>query len=132
MEVRLVAAEFSGGSPEMGLSTVNLTLYYRDQVIAQTPLLFPFYQSPKNTAIIYGTLSRPQLKIDNTRWTQFLAARKQGAVPFRLDVASSIRFKVSTWDSRRHKMHANCEIGVGPNGMLLASDKGKKCPVYFT
>ncbi|KAJ0692314.1 putative Late embryogenesis abundant protein [Helianthus annuus] len=119
---------------EIGIyyDTVNLTLYYRDQVIAQTPLLFPFYQSPKNTAIIYGTLSRPQLKIDNARWTQFLAARKQGAVPFRLDVASSIRFKVSTWDSRRHKMHANCEIGVGPNGMLLASDKGKKCPVYFT
>ncbi|KAD7117942.1 hypothetical protein R6Q59_005037 [Mikania micrantha] len=119
---------------EIGIyyDTVNLTLYYRDQTIAQTPLLFPFYQSPKNTAIIYGTLSRPTLKIDKARWMQFLAARKQGAVAFRVDVVSSIRFKVSTWDSRRHKMHANCEIRVGSNGMLVAADKGKKCPVYFS
>ncbi|KAI3823893.1 hypothetical protein L1987_05338 [Smallanthus sonchifolius] len=119
---------------EIGIyyDTVNLTLYYQDQVIATTPLLFPFYQSPKNTAIIYGKLSGPTLKIDNARWMRFFAARKRGVVPFRLDVASSIRFKVSTWDSRRHKMHANCEIGVGSNGMLLAGDIGKKCPVYFS
>nr|XP_043619288.1 NDR1/HIN1-like protein 26 [Erigeron canadensis] len=111
---------------------MNLTLYYKDQNIAETPLLFPFYQSPKNTAIIYGTLSRPVLIINNVRWMQFLAARKLGVVSFRLDVTSSIRFKVSKWDSRHHKMHANCEIGVGPNGMLLASDREKKCPVYFS
>ncbi|XP_024987906.1 protein NDR1-like [Cynara cardunculus var. scolymus] len=112
--------------------TMNLTLYYQDQTIAETPLLFPFYQSSKNTVVVYGTLSGPTLRINYARWIQLLAARKRGSVPFRLDVASSIRFKVSAWDSRRHKMHANCEIGVGSNGMLLESDKEKKCPVYFT
>lgn len=119
---------------EIGIyyDTMNLTLYYQDQIIAERPLLFPFYQSPKSTAIIYGTLSGSELKLNNARWMQFLAARKRGAVPFRLDVTSSIRFKVSTWDSRSHKMHANCEIGVGPNGMILPSDKENKCPVYFT
>ncbi|PWA93021.1 late embryogenesis abundant (LEA) hydroxyproline-rich glycoprotein family [Artemisia annua] len=119
---------------EIGIyyDTMNLTLYYKDQIIAETPLLFPFYQSPKNTAIIYGTLSGPTLKIDKARWMQFLAARKRGAVSLKLDVASSIRFKVKTWGSRRHKMHANCEIRVGLNGMLLPSDKGKRCPVYFS
>lgn len=119
---------------EIGIyyDTVNLTLYYQDQVIADTPLLFPFYQSPKSTAIIHNTLSGPTLRIDNTRWMQFVAGRRRDEVPFRLDVASSIRFKVSKWDSRRHKMHANCEVGVGLDGMLLADDKGKKCPVYFS
>ncbi|KAI3680570.1 hypothetical protein L6452_35343 [Arctium lappa] len=112
--------------------TMNLTLYYQDQTIAETPLLFPFYQSSKNTAIVYGTLSGPTLRINYARWIQLLAARKQGSVPFRLDVASSIRFKVSAWDSRHHKMHANCEIGVGSNGMLLESDKEKKCPIGIT
>ncbi|XP_071737948.1 NDR1/HIN1-like protein 26 [Rutidosis leptorrhynchoides] len=111
--------------------TINLTLYFKDQTIAKTPLLFPFYQSPKNTAIIYGTLLGSELKISTAQWKQ-LAARKHGDVAFRLDVTSLIRFKVSTWDSRIHKMHANCEIVVGPNGMILPSDKDKKCPVYFT
>ncbi|KAK9064206.1 hypothetical protein SSX86_015586 [Deinandra increscens subsp. villosa] len=117
---------------EIGIyyDTVNLTLYYRDQPIAETPVLFPFYQSPKNTAIIYGTLVGSALKIGNARWMQILAARKRGAVQFRVDVASSIRFKVSKWDSRRHKMHANCEIGVGSNGMLVGDDEGKNCPIY--
>nr|GEV08774.1 NDR1/HIN1-like protein 10 [Tanacetum cinerariifolium] len=119
---------------EIGIyyDTMNLTLYYKDQTIAETPLLSPFYQFPKNTAIIYGTLSRPTLKIDKARWMQFLAARKCGEVSVKLDAASLIRFKVKTWGSRRHKMHANCEIRVGLNGMLLPSDKGKRCPFYFS
>ncbi|KAI3495228.1 hypothetical protein L1887_37467 [Cichorium endivia] len=113
-------------------NTMNLTIYHQEQTIAETPLLFPFYQSPKNAAVIYGTLSGSTLRIDKVRWMQFMAARKHGAVPFRVDVAALIHFKVSAWDSRHHKMHANCEIGVGPSGTILGSDKKKKCPVYFT
>ncbi|CAH1448340.1 unnamed protein product [Lactuca virosa] len=112
--------------------TMNLTIYHQDQTIAESPILFPFYQSPRNAHLIYGTLSGPTLRIDRVRWGQLFDARKRGVVPFRIDVASSIRFKVSTWDSRHHKMHANCEIGVGSNGVILRSDEKKKCPVYFT
>ncbi|KAL7592617.1 hypothetical protein Lser_V15G32114 [Lactuca serriola] len=112
--------------------TMNLTIYHQDQTIAESPILFPFYQSPKSAHLIYGTLSGPTLRIDRVRWGQLFDARKRGVVPFRVDVASSIRFKVSTWDSRHHKMHANCEIGVGSNGVILRSDEKKRCPVYFT
>ncbi|CAK9169906.1 unnamed protein product [Ilex paraguariensis] len=48
---------------------------------------------------------------------------------FRLEVTSSIRFKVSTWNSKHHKMHANCPVGVGPDGLILASYKDKRCPI---
>ncbi|KAL4563104.1 hypothetical protein LXL04_027137 [Taraxacum kok-saghyz] len=112
--------------------TMNLTIYYQDQSIAESPLLFPFYQSPRHTAIVYGTLSGPTLKINRARWGHLLAARRRGAVQIKVDVESYIRYKVSAWDGRHHKMHANCEIGVGSNGAILASDKKKKCPVYFT
>ncbi|KAJ9562994.1 hypothetical protein OSB04_008154 [Centaurea solstitialis] len=96
--------------------TMHLTLYYQDQNIGEMPLLNPFYQSPKNTTILYGTFSGPTLVVDTARWTQFVADRMRGMVSFRLEVVTTMRFKVATWESKNHKMHANCLIGVGPDG----------------
>ncbi|KVH96930.1 NDR1/HIN1-like protein 10 [Cynara cardunculus var. scolymus] len=112
--------------------TMHLTLYYQDQNIGEMPLLFPFYQSPKNTTVLYGTFSGSTLVVDTARWTQFVADRMRGMVSFRLEVVTSMRFKVATWESKNHKMHANCLIGVGPDGLLITSYKEKKCRVYFT
>ncbi|KAK3035095.1 hypothetical protein RJ639_032597 [Escallonia herrerae] len=57
-----------------------------------------------------------------------MAARDQGTVIFRLDLTSTIRFKISTWDSKRHRMHSNCQVGVGKDGLILANYKDKRCP----
>ncbi|KAJ9136297.1 hypothetical protein P3X46_033389 [Hevea brasiliensis] len=111
---------------------VEGSVYYKDQRIGYTPLLDKFYQEPKNTTIVYGVLSGATLTVNSQRWMEFLNDRSQGMVIFRLDVTSNIRFKVSTWDSKRHRMHANCDVGVGPDGSILASYGNKRCPVYFT
>ncbi|KAI3765179.1 hypothetical protein L2E82_15206 [Cichorium intybus] len=113
--------------------TMHLTLYYQNLNIGEKPMLFPFYQSPKNTTIVQGSFSGTSFLVDEARWAQFQADRTRGIVSFRLEVASSIRFKVATWESKTHKVHANCDIRVGPDGFLLAgTEKEMKCPVYFT
>nr|XP_043627113.1 NDR1/HIN1-like protein 26 [Erigeron canadensis] len=111
---------------------MQLTLYYQNQNIGAMPIMSPFYQSPKNTTILDSVLARPALVVDEARWAQFVADKIRGQVLFRLEVASSIKFKVATWESKRHKIHANCDIGVGPDGLLLSSYANQKCKVYFT
>ncbi|KAL8507521.1 hypothetical protein ACS0TY_018170 [Phlomoides rotata] len=108
--------------------SMELTLYYHeDQTMGDSPLLYPFYQEPKNTTIIAGQLSAAALKL----WQQVAADRARGEVIFRLEVTSVIRFKISSWDSKRHRMHVNCAVRVGPNSSILPLYKDKKCPVYF-
>ncbi|KAL6992710.1 hypothetical protein U1Q18_010824 [Sarracenia purpurea var. burkii] len=111
---------------------MQVNLYYQDQGIGGTSLLFPFFQPPKNTTVLYGVLSGATLTVNNQRWQQFQADLGQGVVIFRVDITSTIRFKISKWNSKRHKSHANCEVGVGPDGSILASYRDKRCPVYFT
>ncbi|KAL4585475.1 hypothetical protein LXL04_010096 [Taraxacum kok-saghyz] len=114
--------------------TMHLTLYYQNNLnIGELPLLNPFYQSPKNTTALIGTLSGSTFQVDEARWAQFRADRMRGVVVFRMDIATSIRFKVATWESKNHKMHATCQIKVGPDGLLIiGTEKEMKCPVYFT
>ncbi|XP_050212603.1 protein NDR1 [Mercurialis annua] len=111
---------------------VEGSVFYKDIRIGYIPLLDPFYQEPKNTTIMSGVLSGATLNVNSQRWTEFLYARTQGTVIFRLDITASIQFKVSTWDSHHHRMHATCDVGVGSDGSILAIYKNKRCPVYFT
>ncbi|EOY28596.1 hypothetical protein QUC31_013128 [Theobroma cacao] len=108
------------------------SIYYKDQRIGSTPLLDPFFQEPKTTTIVYRTFDTATLTVNSNRWKEFMDDRQQGMVVFRLDITSVIRFKVSTWDSKHHKMHVNCDVAVGPDGMILPTSKDKKCPVYFS
>ncbi|KAL3850841.1 hypothetical protein ACJIZ3_012723 [Penstemon smallii] len=111
--------------------TMQVTVFYQDLIIGGSPVLFSFFQEPKNTTIIAGQLSGATLTVTSQRWQQFMADRARGEVVFRLEITATIRFKISTWDSKRHRMHANCPVGVGPDGLLLPSYRVKKCPVYF-
>lgn len=112
--------------------SMQLTVYYQEsQSIGGSPLLFPFYQEPKNTTIIAGQLGGAAQTVTSQLWQQFMADRQRGEVVFRLEVTSIIRFKISTWDSKRHRMHANCAVRVGPDGLILPIYKDKRCPVYF-
>lgn len=110
------------------------SVYYRNQKIGYTPLLFPFYQGPKNTTVVNGALSGAMLTVSSQRWSELQSDRAygNGSVVFRLELISVIRFKISTWESRRHTMHTTCDVGVGPSGSLLSIYKDKRCPVYFS
>lgn len=101
--------------------------YHEDQSMGGSPLLFPFYQEPKNTTIIAGQLRATTGQL----WQQAAADKARGEVAFRVEVTSVIRFKISSWDSKRHRMHANCAVRVGPDGSILPLYREKRCPVYF-
>ncbi|KAI3466598.1 hypothetical protein Pfo_023261 [Paulownia fortunei] len=111
--------------------SMQLTVYFQDLRIGGSPLLFPFYQEPKNTTIIAGQLGGASLTVTSQQWQQFMADSARGEVVFRLEITSVIRFKISTWDSKRHRMHANCPVGVGPDGLILPNYRVNRCPVYF-
>ncbi|KAK8484035.1 hypothetical protein V6N11_066616 [Hibiscus sabdariffa] len=108
------------------------SIFYQDQQIGSAPLMDPFFQEPKTTTIMYGTFTGATLTVNSNRWKEFMDARQQGTVVFRLEITSVIRFKVTTWDSKRHKMHVNCDAAVGQDGSILPAWKNKKCPVYFS
>ncbi|KGN64554.1 NDR1/HIN1-like protein 26 [Cucumis sativus] len=108
------------------------SVYYKEQKIGSTPLLDSYYEGPKTTKVLTAALSGATLNIDRQRWMEISNERSKGVVVFRLEITSTIRFRISAWDSKRHVMHANCPVSVGSDGMILPSSKDLRCPVYFT
>jgi hypothetical protein len=108
------------------------SVYYKDQLVGSEQLLYPFYQEPKNTTVVADVLSGKALTVNSRRWTEFMNDRAAGMVAFRLEISSTIRFKIKMWGSRHHRAHANCDVAVGPDGAILPAFKDKRCPVYFT
>ncbi|CAN8277134.1 unnamed protein product [Cochlearia groenlandica] len=107
-------------------------IYYKDQRVGSSPLLDPFFQQPSNTTIVTRTLTGASLNVNSNRWTEFSNDRALGTIGFRLDIVSNIRFKLHRWISKHHRMHSNCEIVVGRDGLILPKFNHKRCPVYFT
>ncbi|KAM3285350.1 NDR1/HIN1-like protein 26 [Capsicum chacoense] len=110
---------------------MQVTAIYQDQSIGNSQLLTPFYQLPKNTTVLAGTFSGPMVTVTGTQWQQMLDDRSRGTVVFRLELTARIRFKIWSWKSKHHRMHANCPVGVGQDGMILAGYIDKRCPEYF-
>ncbi|XP_043689429.1 NDR1/HIN1-like protein 2 [Telopea speciosissima] len=112
-------------------------VYYREQRIGATPLSlpssFPYYQESKSTIWIPGQLSVPTtLVVNDLRWTELMEDRATGTVWFRLELTSRIRFKISMWESKPHRMHATCHVAVGQDGLILPVSKGKRYTLYFS
>ncbi|VFQ88969.1 unnamed protein product [Cuscuta campestris] len=118
---------------EFNYDAMRLTVVYQDQSIGGASFLAPFSQPPKNTTVFAGELSGATLTVTNQRWQQFQADRSRGMVLFQVQLTSVIQLRVSTWwHSRRHRVHANCPVGVGRNGVITAAYQGRRCPVYFS
>ncbi|KAK8517331.1 hypothetical protein V6N13_092610 [Hibiscus sabdariffa] len=107
------------------------SVLYRDQRIGSAPLMDPFFQEPKTTTVVDCTFGAATLTVNSKKWEEFMNDRQQGTVVFRLDITSVIRFKVSTWSSKHHRMHVSCDVAVGQDGTILPAWKNKRCPVYF-
>ncbi|KAJ0966101.1 hypothetical protein J5N97_027239 [Dioscorea zingiberensis] len=106
------------------------SVYYNDQRVSGGPVKVPFYQPPKNTTLFEGTLS-PVLGSGDPIWDRIGADGKDGKVAFRLELNSTIRFKVEVWDTHDHEMHVSCDVEVGSDGNMLPEYKEKKCTIYF-
>ncbi|CAN4078302.1 unnamed protein product [Withania somnifera] len=111
---------------------MQITATYQEQSIGNSQLLTPFYQLPKNTTVLAGTFSGPMVTVTGTQWQQMLDDRSRGTVVLRLELTARIRFKIRSWKSKHHNMHANCPVGVGQDGMILAGYIDKRCPEYFS
>ncbi|XP_022886511.1 NDR1/HIN1-like protein 26 [Olea europaea var. sylvestris] len=110
---------------------IQMTVNYQDQSIGGETLALPFYQEPKNTTILAGILGGNSLRVTAGQWRQFMADHSRGAVAFSIELSSTIRFKISTWESKHHRIRATCPVAVGADGSLLTTDRDKRCQVYF-
>lgn len=106
------------------------TVFYLEQQLASTrTLLLQFHQRSKNTTYVNGVFTGVSLAVNGDTFKQDLAA---GKVVFRLELTTGIRFKVARWTTKHHRMHASCEAGVGPDGLILSTYKGRRCSIYFS
>lgn len=106
------------------------SVYYMDQRVSGGPIKVPFYQPPKNTTLFQGTLG-PVLGQGDPTWGRIKADGKDGRIEFRLELNTTIRFKVELWDTHSHEMYVNCDVELGPDGTMLPEYKDKRCSIYF-
>ncbi|XP_008777797.1 NDR1/HIN1-like protein 13 [Phoenix dactylifera] len=103
------------------------SVFYRGNRVGFEPeLVGPFYQPPKNTTAILGEVSGASLSPE-----ELAVDLQSGRVGFRLELRSTIRFRVSTWDTHRHRLHVACDVEVGPDGALLEVSRSRRCSIYF-
>ncbi|KAK1260922.1 hypothetical protein QJS04_geneDACA019115 [Acorus gramineus] len=105
---------------------MRASIFYRDRLVGKPAMLrYPFYQPPKNTTVINGTAeSGPEgVVVNEYVWP---------VVGFRLELTSTIRFRLSTWDTHHHSMHVGCDVMVGSDGVVLPASKEKRCSIYFS
>ncbi|CAL9169884.1 NDR1/HIN1-like protein 13 [Musa acuminata AAA Group] len=107
------------------------SVYYKDRVVGSGPVMFPFFQPPKNTTLITGQLSGSAIEAGGTLSSQLSAEAAAGRAELRLELNSTIRFKVKTWDTHHHHLHVECDLVVGSDGSILPESKNIKCPIYF-
>lgn len=107
---------------------MNSSVYFFDQVVASGPVMFAFYQPPKNTTLVRGLLA----EVANAPiLSQISSSQLAGQVQLRLELESIIRFRLSTWDTHNHRMHVSCDLTVGADGNLLPQFVNERCPIYF-
>ncbi|KAI9188482.1 hypothetical protein LWI28_001337 [Acer negundo] len=114
--------------------SIDGSVYYKDHKVGVMPILYSFNQSPKNTTILQQVFgwTVTMSSANNHRWMEIMNDRKEGTVKFSVTLASLIRFKKSIWDRRHHRMHAECIVEVGPDGLILPSSVHDRCPVNLS
>ncbi|KAJ3670379.1 hypothetical protein LUZ60_010703 [Juncus effusus] len=107
------------------------SVYYNDKQIGSGPVLSPFYQPPKNTTSILGTITTVGPTVNDSSWDLFSADVAAGQVALQLKLTSTISFKVKVWDTKKHHLHVVCKFKVGKDGNILGQYVNEKCPIYF-
>ncbi|KAL5773360.1 hypothetical protein ACOSQ2_013284 [Xanthoceras sorbifolium] len=111
------------------------SVYYKGQQVGVMPLLYSFNQGPKNTTILQQVFLGRTVTVstaNNKRWMEIMNDPTEGKMIYRLRLASIIQFKKSIWDKKHHRMHADCDVGIGPDGFILPSYVNNRCPVHLS
>ncbi|OAY75019.1 Protein NDR1 [Ananas comosus] len=112
------------------------SVYYRDDPVASDPAMAPgFYQPPKNTTAIAGRfVGSGGTAAETAAAGMAIDLETAGTVRFRMEMRSTVRFRVSAWmawDTHRHALHVSCDVEVGPDGLILPQYKERRCSIYF-
>ncbi|KAK1280854.1 hypothetical protein QJS04_geneDACA019858 [Acorus gramineus] len=117
-----VSFEVSDNNPNRKIGiyyyTMNGTVFYRDVLVGTVPaLLVGFYQPPKNTMAVKGSVSSAAVVVNEYAWP---------VTEFRLEMTATIRFRLSTFDTHMHDMHVECDVVVGADGEVVTAVKAKR------
>ncbi|CAN0852500.1 NDR1/HIN1-like protein 10 [Linum grandiflorum] len=110
--------------------TFSAAVYYRGEQIGSTPSFGPFDEGPENTTYIFHVLTGGVMagKYSGQPWPMAVATdRAKGAVEFRLELDSKIRYRKTILDLKKHRLHPKCHVLVGSDGVLVSSYANKKC-----
>ncbi|KAJ4773604.1 hypothetical protein LUZ62_057861 [Rhynchospora pubera] len=121
----------SNGKIGIYYDSIYASVFYNDKEMGSGPVLFPFYQPPKNTTVILGTLTATGPTTTDSAWDQFSADVAAGQLKLNLKLTSVIRFKVKLWDTHQHRMHVECDFTVGKDGNILSQYADERCTLYF-
>ncbi|XP_074572355.1 NDR1/HIN1-like protein 12 [Curcuma longa] len=127
-----VSVRNPNGRISISYDSVFGSVYYRNDRVGSggpTPAAAPFYQPPKNTKAVIGEAAG----VAPAPAAAMIAGEAaEGSVGFRLEMTSVIRFSVSTWGTRRHRLHVSCNVDVGgADGLITVGSKDKRCSIYF-
>ncbi|KAH7653013.1 Late embryogenesis abundant protein LEA-2 subgroup domain-containing protein [Dioscorea alata] len=109
---------------------IDASIFFMDREVGSIPALSPpFYQPANNTTEFRGAI--PGNGASGGEGSPGAGSQAPDRVTgFRVELKSWIRFKVTTFDTQRHKMHVSCDAGVGADGQLLPEFR-RRCSIYF-
>ncbi|KAJ3689401.1 hypothetical protein LUZ61_018565 [Rhynchospora tenuis] len=111
--------------------SIYASVFYNDTEIGAGPVLFPFYQPPKNTTVLLGTLTAKGPTTRDSAWDQLSADVAAGQVKLNLKLTLVIRFQVKLWDTHQEHMQVECDFAVGKDGNILSQSVDESCTLYF-
>lgn len=91
------------------------------------PPIYGFDQGPKNVTV----LEKESNEGINGNFTNmgFNRSDSSGSMIFQFRFESMVRFEKNVWDKKRRRVRAECDVGVGSDGMILANFVDDRCPV---
>ncbi|CAN1319069.1 NDR1/HIN1-like protein 10 [Linum perenne] len=108
--------------------TFTAAVYYRGEQIGLMPSFDSFVEEPENTTYIHHVLTGGVMAGNNGQnLVEVVTDRVKGAVEFRLELKSTVRYRKTILDLRKHRLHPTCRVLVGSDGVLLPSHANKKC-----
>ncbi|KAM0937078.1 hypothetical protein DsansV1_C26g0195381 [Dioscorea sansibarensis] len=112
---------------------IDASIFFMDREVGSVPGLSPpFYQPPNNTTEFRGAIpGNGSLGAGGEGKPSAGSQAPDRVSGFRVELKSWIRFKVSTFDTHRHKMHVSCNAAVGADGQLLSEYRDHRCSIYF-
>ncbi|KAF8410685.1 hypothetical protein HHK36_003218 [Tetracentron sinense] len=118
--------EISNPNKDAGIYYDNIivTLFFGDASVGETTIP-SFYQGKHKTHTIPESLNA-----DGRIWNAALRAILNGTTEVKVGVVTRIRYRMSSWKSKRHRMDMQGNVPVGSDGKI--SGKKKKIKLHHS